>query len=41
MLAERIPNARLVQIPDVDHVVNMRKPDEFNEVVLDFLADLL
>ncbi len=39
-LAERIPNARLVQIPDVDHVVNMRKPAEFNDVVLAFLREV-
>lgn len=41
VLASRIPNARLVRIPDVDHVVNMRKPAEFNRVVLDFLAEAL
>ena len=41
MLADRIPDARLVQIPDVDHVVNMRKPDEFNAVVLGFLHEVL
>ena len=41
VLAARIPNARLVQIPDVDHVVNMRKPGEFNDVVLEFLGEVL
>jgi pimeloyl-ACP methyl ester carboxylesterase len=41
MLADRIPNAHLVQIPDVDHVVNMRKPAEFNAVVLAFLDEVL
>jgi 3-oxoadipate enol-lactonase len=41
VLAERIPDARLVRIPDVDHVVNVRKPGEFNGVVLDFLAEVL
>ncbi len=41
VLAARIPNARLVQIPDVDHVLNMRKPAEFNDVVLGFLAEVL
>jgi 3-oxoadipate enol-lactonase len=40
VLAERIPNARLERIPDVDHVVNVRKPAEFNRVVLEFLADV-
>jgi pimeloyl-ACP methyl ester carboxylesterase len=41
LLAERIPNARLVQIPNVDHVVNMRKPAEFNDAVLAFLREVL
>jgi pimeloyl-ACP methyl ester carboxylesterase len=41
ILAARIPNARRVQIPDVDHVVNMRKPAEFNDAVLGFLGEVL
>ncbi|MGH2635216.1 MAG: alpha/beta fold hydrolase [Actinomycetota bacterium] len=41
LLAERIPEARVVQIPDVDHVVNMRKPAEFNRIVLEFLGEVL
>jgi pimeloyl-ACP methyl ester carboxylesterase len=41
VLADRIPAARLVRIRDVDHVVNMRKPEEFSRVVLDFLAEVL
>jgi len=41
MLADRIPNARLVQIPDVDHVVNMRNPAEFDAAVLTFLGEVL
>ncbi|MGZ5352343.1 MAG: alpha/beta fold hydrolase [Actinomycetota bacterium] len=41
VLADRIPGARLVQIPDVDHVVNVRKAAEFNRVVLGFLAEVL
>jgi pimeloyl-ACP methyl ester carboxylesterase len=40
-LAARIPDARLVRIPDTDHVLNMRKPAEFNEVVLGFLGEVL
>jgi 3-oxoadipate enol-lactonase len=40
-LAERIPNARLVEIADTDHVVNMRQPAAFNEIVLAFLAEVL
>lgn len=39
-LAERIPNARLVRIPETDHVINLRRPDEFDRVVLGFLADV-
>jgi 3-oxoadipate enol-lactonase len=41
VLVERIPNARLVQIPETDHVLNMRRPDEFNRVVLEFLGEVL
>jgi pimeloyl-ACP methyl ester carboxylesterase len=41
ILARRIPNARLVRIPDVDHVVNLRKPAEFDDVVLGFLGETL
>jgi len=35
-----IPRARLVEIPDVDHVINVRKPAEFNRVVLAFLSEV-
>jgi 3-oxoadipate enol-lactonase len=41
VLAEQIPNARSVQIPDTDHVINMRQPAEFNRVVLEFLGEVL
>jgi pimeloyl-ACP methyl ester carboxylesterase len=41
ILTERIPNARLVQIPETDHVVNMRRPAEFNGVVREFLGEVL
>jgi pimeloyl-ACP methyl ester carboxylesterase len=40
-LVEGIPGARLVQIPETDHVVNMRRPQEFNRVVLEFLGEAL
>jgi len=40
-IANRIPGARLVRIPDTDHVINLRRPAEFNRVVLGFLADML
>lgn len=41
ILAERIPDARLVQIPETDHVVNMRRAAEFNHIVLGFLGEVL
>lgn len=40
-LADGIPDVRVVEIPGVDHVVNMREPAQFNEIVLAFLADVL
>jgi len=40
-VAGGIPNARLVQIPETDHVIPMRRPDEFNRVVLGFLGEVL
>jgi pimeloyl-ACP methyl ester carboxylesterase len=39
-IAQRVPNARLVEIPNTDHVLNMRRPDEFNRVVLAFLEEV-
>lgn len=41
MLADVMLNARLVQIPETDHVVNMPRPVEFNRIVLDFLHEVL
>jgi len=38
-LASEIPQARLAIIPGVAHLPNMEKPEEFNTIVLDFLAD--
>jgi len=40
-LAERIPGARVVEIADTDHVLNVRRPDAFNDVVLAFLDDVV
>jgi pimeloyl-ACP methyl ester carboxylesterase len=37
ILATEIPGARVAHLANVDHVVPMRAPDAFNEVVLDFL----
>jgi len=39
LLRARIPRSRLVGIPDTDHVVNMRRPSEFNRVVIEFLHE--
>jgi pimeloyl-ACP methyl ester carboxylesterase len=35
-----IPNARKVVLPGVGHLPNMESPRQFNEVVLDFLAEV-
>jgi pimeloyl-ACP methyl ester carboxylesterase len=40
-VAVRIPNARLIEIPDSDHVIPVRRPDEFNRIVLGFLGEVL
>lgn len=34
-----IPNSKLVIIEGADHVVNLSKPDEFNQLVLEFLKN--
>jgi len=38
-LAEALPDARLVVVPDAGHVVNLQAPKEFNAALLEFLAD--
>ncbi|NIN71805.1 MAG: alpha/beta fold hydrolase [Gemmatimonadetes bacterium] len=40
LIAGQVPDAQKIVIPDVAHMVNMEKPDEFNELVLEFLASL-
>ena len=37
-IIEQVPGARKVVLPDVAHMVNMEKPQEFNELVLEFLG---
>ena len=32
------PNAELVVVPEVAHMVNMEKPAEFNELLLEYLS---
>jgi pimeloyl-ACP methyl ester carboxylesterase len=39
VLADGIPTARKVVIPDTAHVPSMEKPDEFNRLLLDFLNE--
>jgi pimeloyl-ACP methyl ester carboxylesterase len=39
ILASRIPGARKVVLPDVAHMVNLERPEEFLALVEDFLAD--
>lgn len=38
LLAERIPGARKAVMQGTAHMPNMEKPDEFNQLVLDFLT---
>ncbi len=40
-LAEGIRGARLVRIPETDHVIPLRRPAEFNRAVLGFLGEVL
>jgi 3-oxoadipate enol-lactonase len=40
LIAGQVPDAQKIVIPDVAHMVNMEKPDEFNDLVLEFLAGL-
>jgi 3-oxoadipate enol-lactonase len=37
LLIDANPNAELVTIPDVAHMVNLEKPEEFNELLLSYL----
>ena len=38
-IAERVPGARTARIAGADHLVSLRRPDEFDRVVLEFLRD--
>jgi pimeloyl-ACP methyl ester carboxylesterase len=38
MVVEANPNAELVKIPDVAHMVNLEAPERFNELLLEYLA---
>ena len=39
-LAERLPNAIRLEMPESGHVPNMEEPEKFNKAVLDFLQGL-
>jgi pimeloyl-ACP methyl ester carboxylesterase len=39
-MAERIDDFRLVEIHDAAHLPNMDRPEEFRQIVEDFLSDL-
>jgi pimeloyl-ACP methyl ester carboxylesterase len=41
VLVETIRGARLVRIQETDHVIPLRRPDEFDRVVLGFLGEVL
>ncbi|WP_447969220.1 alpha/beta fold hydrolase [Nitrospira sp. M1] len=38
-MAERIPQARLVTIPNAGHLTNLEQPDAFNQALTTFLAE--
>ena len=40
LLGKGVPHARKVVIPGAGHMVNMEKPQEFDRVVRDFLAEV-
>ena len=40
-IVEGIRGAHLVRIPETDHVIPLRRPQEFNRVVLGFLGEQL
>jgi pimeloyl-ACP methyl ester carboxylesterase len=39
ILAERIPNARLVMLPSVSHMFFTDRSEESNRIIIDFLKD--
>lgn len=41
VIAETVHGARLIRIPGTDHVIPVRRPAEFNRVVLEFLGEVL
>jgi 3-oxoadipate enol-lactonase len=39
-LADEVPGARIIHLPDVAHMVGMEKPDELAAMIVEFLAPL-
>ena len=39
-IVARVPGARKVVIPGAAHMLNMEKPEQFNEMLLAFLQDV-
>ncbi|MFC1556053.1 alpha/beta fold hydrolase [candidate division KSB1 bacterium] len=40
LFKENVPGTRQVVIPDVAHIINMEKPEEFNRIVMEFLESI-
>ena len=40
LVVEEVKDARRVVVQDVAHMVNMERPEEFNQIVLNFLRDM-
>ncbi len=39
-LADQVSGARLVEFPNVAHMIQLERPERFNQVLLDFLAEV-
>ena len=37
-IAETVPDAQLIEFPDVAHMIQLEEPERFNRLVIDFLA---
>jgi 3-oxoadipate enol-lactonase len=41
LMAARLPHSRLVKVPNAGHSVYFERPEEFNQLVLDFLREAI